>query len=396
MTLKKGIVVRISGSSGNAAVHKLDDQGEFNLGLEGSGHTVNLNGVVSVSGLASDVKTMLDDVASAISTETTNDQNTINDIDTKLTNLETQLGVSATGEPYPAASSIGATSFKGADNTIHTAVTGQVEARMTAIMDQNSATSFMKQIADKVFGDDAAAKIGNLGGTLLTIKDIKDSLTDDADDDDGIDPVQLKEDLLAFINTRKLAFINNADDALNTLGELSGAVAGEIGRYETKDSQMDTELGTTLGNSSLNADGTANFGYAAYNNDQGAPYISGATTLKAADILLDTAIAARETSLTNLTIHLDLAGDIEVDGSADLNDVSFTPNSSRFSLPTMTASAAEDAAGVNLTDTSGGQHDGKFVLITTGGGTVFQQSNKLYMCEDGVWHPSAFIHEEQA
>ena len=115
--MKKGIVVR----SGTAEVHKLDNEGEFNLGLAGSSKQVNLDGVVSIAkdgAAVTDVAATLTQVDTDLGTEATLDSNTIADIQQKLDAAEVLMGTTGAGT-YVALSGDGAAAeFSAADKAI--------------------------------------------------------------------------------------------------------------------------------------------------------------------------------------------------------------------------------------------------------------------------------------
>ena len=92
-----------------------------------------------------------------------------------------------------------------------------------------------------------------------------------------------------------------------------------------------------------------------------------------------------------------LAGKLTVSSTADLGTVNFTANSGRFSLPNMSSTAAVNAGLDPATNAARQAHNGKFVYITDGDiATSFKQDDKLYMCEDGEWHPSMFRFESES
>ena len=378
MTTKKGILVRAGASTD---VHKLDDDGNFNLGLAGSNKTISLNAVASVEGLASDVKTMITDIDTARSTEATRDTTTLADIQTKLDNLQSSLGTAESGEATWSVSTIATpSSFKDADSKLDTKAKN-IQDRMDQIMGHTHANSFTNQISDVIFADPSGdgTRLGT-GGTLLTIEELSSSISAQNGTISSANPTGIRQATLNYITQQKNTLVNAASASYDTLLELKTEVEEEVTRQNTKDVALDAEFGRTMTSASLGATGTANFGYGA------SSYIAAAASLKAADVALDTAVKARSTKMDNWETHLDLSGDITATGDVSLSEVAFTVDSGRFTLPNMTAAQAD-------TEFASGNHDGKFVYITTGGGATFQQSNKLYMCEDGVWFASSFKYE---
>tara|TARA_R110002110_G_scaffold260214_1_gene475769 strand:- start:249 stop:1394 length:1146 start_codon:yes stop_codon:yes gene_type:complete len=381
MTTKKGILVRTGASTD---VHKLDDSGEFNLGLAGTAPTISLNAVTSVEGLASDVKTMITDIDTARSTEETADTTTLADIQTKLDNLQIQMGTAGDGEATWSVNTIATpTSFKDADGKLDTKAK-DIQDRLVAIMGHSAAHSFTNQISDVVFTDPSGdgTRLGT-GGTLLTIEQLSASISSENGTISSANPVGINAATIAFITQQKNTLVNAASASYGTLLELKTEVEEEVTRQNAKDLAMDGKFATSMTNSSLNAVGTANFGYGA------SSYIAAAATLKAADEALDTAVKARETKMDDWETHLNLTGDITATGAVSLSEVSFALDSGRFTMPNMSAGAAETAFAT-------GNHDGKFVYINGAGGgagSTFEQGNKLYMCEDGVWFASSFKYE---
>jgi hypothetical protein len=380
MTTKKGILVRVSASTD---VHKLDDDGNFNLGLAGDDPTISLNAVTTVEGLASDVKTMITNIDTAVLTESDIDTDTLTDIQTKLDNLQIQLGCDVSpgdGTTTWAGTYVGgAADFKAADTALDGAALG-IQNRLNT-MRGHTGTGFTNQIADVVFADPNATDGTDLGtgGALLTINEIKTAISAQ---NGTITPTTVRAAMLQYITGQENSFVNAASASFDTLKELKEEVAEEIQRYNVKSGSLESELGTSLGNSSLTAAGAVDFGFA------GKPYIAAAATLKAADVALDIAVKARSTKMNNWETHLDLTGDITATGAASLSSVSFAANSGRFTMPRMSAGDAETAF-------ASGNHDGKFVYILGNGspGSNFEQGDKLYMCEDGVWFASSFKYE---
>ena len=391
MALKKGIVVR----DGTTDVHKLDDQGEFNLGLAGSGHAIKLNGTVTIEGVdGTDVAAAVADIATDVGNEETLDTNVLQDMQTKLDAIQEKLGTDADGNmvAYAAGICFGATTFKAADENLDTAI-GDIETRVSNIQGNMHANSIKKQIAAVVFGDGftaTAESITNAEGTALgagaldTIKEIQVAMTDAA-----ITPTAVKQQLIAYIASSKADLLLETEGATTTFGALSSSLAGEISRYVIKHNDMDGELTTTLGNSSLKADGTKDWDFSSTN------YIAGAeiTTLKLADETLDSALNSRKATMDGWEAGLSVTT-LAARGDVEFQDSVTFGAGARFTLPRMNASQATAAGLEDTTDLANGVHDGKFVYIATAA-TVgsFQQANKLYMCEDGVWHASAFINE---
>jgi len=395
--MKKGIVVR----SGTAEVHKLDNEGEFNLGLAGSSKQVNLDGVVSIAkdgAAVTDVAATLTQVDTDLGTEATLDSNTIADIQQKLDAAEVLMGTTGAGT-YVALSGDGAAAeFSAADKAID--ALAKTEQDRIDVMDANTgAHSIKRQIAEVVFGAGATgANFTNPAGALDTIEGIQDSLRNAGDSLDDAPATTVVTAIENHISSSKATFIANLEGATATLGYLSGALESEISRYNTENGLLVGELSTTFTNLGLAADGTNTPDAYATEN-----YITAAGTMVQADKDLDEAIYQRDLSLTALEGNgttggaMTLAGKLTVSSTADLGTVRFTANSGRFSLPNMSSTAAVNAGLDPATNAARQAHNGKFVFITDGdGATSFKQDDKLYMCEDGEWHPSMFRFEPES
>ena len=406
---KKGILIR----NGSQEVHKLDDEGGFKLGMREASDTTKgtiefragtltisepddgstEKSVASVHGSIESTATKITGEAGAAGTDTLERAA----IDTKLTALEGKLGTDASGAATWAAGDAGlnaATTFSGADVLLDTAVAA-CQTRMDQIMGNTHANSMKNKIAQVVFGSGDGTQFP--GTTFDTVKGIQDALTTN---DAGILVGDLKANVAnavdVYITQRTAAFRVGVSASNDTLTKLEDSIDTEIARYNTKDGQLSGEFGTTMTNAGLNADGTLTAAAAVY-------LTTGDTTMKARDIKLDSAIKARDERMDGFfgssddgvagTMNL---GSLAVSGDASLNTVAFGVDLGRFTLPRMTAGQAATLGLDNAASLANGDHDGKFVFITTGNsaaGSVFPQTNKLYMCEDGTWSASLFISE---
>ena len=461
MTIKKGIVVKrqtySEGASGLKEVHKLDDAGVFSLGNDAedtNANNIQIKGKLNIVGpngsgaadTATDVKTMMSDVETAITTltgsATSGETKDYNDIDTDITDFQGLIGVTANADrtiaapAWTALHSTGGTYLQGSDDTFKKVDT-RLDAGAKDIADRiatlqgTGANSVRGLIAQQVNGtlnggslaaDDTTAidtiwelqkafmsgTTGYAAGTYSTAAWADLSVVTQE-----IDPLSISSSLNAYIEEAEADMIDSVAASQNTLAKLETMLNTEKQRYTTKDLLLRQELSeacTTVGitnsetaTDAMDATLTVDFGATgAYNatatNQLETSRIVGKANFKAVDEQISIAIQANKGRLDGMESHLDLAGDLTANGAVTLTGLSFTENAGKMKFPSYTGAAFRAKIGAYVADSnaipaSQANMSGQMVFITTGDSNdqEFNQDKKFYFCENGRWLPSSFI-----
>ena len=98
-----------------------------------------------------------------------------------------------------------------------------------------------------------------------------------------------------------------------------------------------------------------------------------------------------ENSIHSFTGSLDVSGAMDIQGNLVMNQ---RVGGYKFGLPYLDANT--DAAALNQLDTNAEDYNG-FMFYLTGSLATdpFLHANKIYFCEDGVWHASPFFKEDE-
>lgn len=98
-----------------------------------------------------------------------------------------------------------------------------------------------------------------------------------------------------------------------------------------------------------------------------------------------------ENSTHAFTGSVSVSGSMQVSGSLSLTE---RLGGYKFGLPYL--DGVDDTITLDLLDTGSEDFNGyMFYLNNASSSAPFDQEKKIYFCEDGTWHPSPFVKEEE-
>jgi hypothetical protein len=100
-----------------------------------------------------------------------------------------------------------------------------------------------------------------------------------------------------------------------------------------------------------------------------------------------------ENSTHAFTGSVSISGSMQVSGSLSLTE---RLGGYKFGLPYL--DGVDDTATLNLLNVSSSVYNGFMFYLNASSSTQdtpFDQEKKIYFCENGTWHPSPFVKEEE-
>ena len=98
-----------------------------------------------------------------------------------------------------------------------------------------------------------------------------------------------------------------------------------------------------------------------------------------------------ENSTHAFTGSVSVSGSMQISGSLSMTE---RLGGYKFGLPYL--DGVDDALTLNLLDTDSADYNGfMFYLNNASSSAPIDQEKKIYFCEDGTWHPSPFVKEEE-
>ena len=97
-----------------------------------------------------------------------------------------------------------------------------------------------------------------------------------------------------------------------------------------------------------------------------------------------------ENSVHSFTGSVNISGSVSISGSLSMTD---RIGGYKFGLPYLDGAITEDVAVLTHLDVSSSVYSGFMFYLNASSSAPFNQSKKIYFCEDGVWHPSPFFKD---